>query len=55
MGLYLGPIRITRRGVRWRIGPRWLRLHGGAGGTGLTSHSRFALGQPQILLTQSTH
>jgi hypothetical protein len=37
MGIYIGPFRFTRRGVRWRIGPRWLRLHGGAGGPGIST------------------
>ncbi len=37
MGLYTRPsrflkVRLTRRGARWAIGPRWLRLHVGAGG-----------------------
>jgi hypothetical protein len=32
MGIYIRPsrflrVRVTRRGVRWAIGPRWLRLH----------------------------
>ncbi len=36
MGLYLRPSRflkaqVTRRGVRWAIGPRAARLHIGAG------------------------
>jgi hypothetical protein len=42
MGLYLRPsgflkVRVTRRGVRWAIGPRWLRLHLGAGGAGVST------------------
>lgn len=37
MGLYLGPFRFMRRGVRWRAGPRIFRLHGGAGGPGISS------------------
>jgi hypothetical protein len=37
MGLYLGPFRLTRRGVRVRIGPRAARLHIGAGGAGLST------------------
>ena len=42
MGLYLRPsrflkVRVTRRGVRWAIGPRWLRLHLGSGGPGLST------------------
>ena len=37
MGIYLGPVRVTRRGVRVRIGPRLLRLHFGAGGPGVST------------------
>src|SRR5215469_9128664 len=37
MGIYLGPFRFTKRGVRVRIGPRAARLHIGAGGTGLST------------------
>src|SRR5215469_4753316 len=37
MGLYLGPFRFTKRGVRVRIGPRAARLHIGAGGTGFST------------------
>lgn len=37
MGIYLGPIRLTKRGVRVRIGPRIARLHVGAGGTGVST------------------
>jgi hypothetical protein len=37
MGIYLGPLRFTRRGVRARIGPRWARLHIGAGGAGVST------------------
>ena len=37
MGVYIGPFRFTKRGTRVRIGPRWLRLHLGAGRRG---HSR---------------
>jgi hypothetical protein len=37
MGIYIGPFRFTRRGVRTRIGPRFFRLHAGAGGTGISS------------------
>ena len=37
MGIYLGPFRFTKRGVRIRIGPRAARLHVGAGGTGFST------------------
>lgn len=42
MGVYLNPsrflgIRLTKRGVRVRLGPRWLRYHTGAGGDGLST------------------
>ena len=42
MGLYLRPnryvgLRRTRRGWRVSIGPRWLRLHIGAGGDGVST------------------
>jgi len=37
MGIYLGPVRITKRGVRVRIGPRIARLHVGAGGAGVST------------------
>ncbi len=42
MGLYLRPSRflkaqVTRRGVRWAIGPRAARLHIGAGGAGVST------------------
>jgi hypothetical protein len=37
MGIYLGPFRLTKRGVRVRIGPRIARLHIGAGGTGIST------------------
>ena len=37
MGIYLGPFRLTKRGVRVRIGPRLFRLHTGAGGTGVSA------------------
>jgi len=42
MGIYLRimpgvKVRLGRRGVRWAIGPRWLRLHVGAGGTGIST------------------
>jgi hypothetical protein len=42
MGLYLRPsrflkVRITRRGVRWAIGPRAARLHLGDGGPGIST------------------
>jgi hypothetical protein len=42
MGTYLGNrwlrLRFTRRGVRWGLGPRWLRLHtGGVGGDGVST------------------
>jgi len=30
-------VRITRRGVRWAIGPRAARLHVGAGGPGVST------------------
>ncbi len=42
MGIYIRPsrflkVRVTRRGVRAAIGPRWLRAHFGAGGTGVST------------------
>ena len=41
MGSYLGRrwlrLRFTRRGVRWGLGPRLFRLHGGAGGPGVST------------------
>jgi hypothetical protein len=41
MGFYAGgrlaKIRVTRGGVRWGIGPRWMRRHGGAGGRGVST------------------
>jgi hypothetical protein len=43
VGIYLNPVRglvkvrITKRGVRWGIGPRAARLHFGAGGTGVST------------------
>jgi hypothetical protein len=42
MGIYIRPsrflkVRITRRGLRWAIGPRAARLHVGAGGTGIST------------------
>lgn len=37
MGIYLGPFRFTKRGVRVRIGPRAARLHVGAGGAGVST------------------
>jgi hypothetical protein len=37
MGIYLGPFRFTKRGVRVRVGPRVARLHFGAGGTGFST------------------
>jgi len=37
MGIYLGPFRITRRGVRVRVGPRIARLHIGAGRPGIST------------------
>ena len=37
MGIYLGPVRITKRGVRVRIGPRIAPLHVGAGGNGVST------------------
>jgi hypothetical protein len=30
-------VRLTRRGVRWGLGPRAARLHFGAGGTGVST------------------
>jgi hypothetical protein len=31
-------IRLGRRGVRWGLGPRWLRFHtGGGGGSGVST------------------
>lgn len=30
-------VRLSKRGARWAIGPRWLRLHVGAGGTGIST------------------
>lgn len=47
MGIYLGPFRLTKRGVRVRIGPRAARLHIGAGGPGLsTGAGPFTFYQP---------
>jgi hypothetical protein len=42
MGLYLRPsrllkMRISKRGTQVGIGARWLRLHVGAGGTGVST------------------
>ena len=42
MSLYLRPsrflkLRISRRGVRAGVGPRWLRLWSGAGGNGIST------------------
>jgi hypothetical protein len=42
MGIYirLAPgvkIRLSRRGVRWAVGPRAARLHLGAGGPGVST------------------
>ena len=42
MGIYLRllpgvKVRLTRRGVRWGVGPRSARVHFGAGGTGLST------------------
>jgi hypothetical protein len=42
MGIYIRPsrflkVRVTRRGVRWAIGPRAARLHLGAGGLGVST------------------
>lgn len=37
MGIYLGPFRLTKRGLRVRIGPRIARLHAGAGGPGIST------------------
>lgn len=42
MGLYLRPsrwlgLRITKRGVRVAVGPRWLRYHTGPGGDGIST------------------
>jgi hypothetical protein len=36
---YIGPFRFTKRGVRWQIGTRLFRLHGGAGGVGISTGS----------------
>lgn len=41
-GLYLHPlpgvnVRLSLRGLRWALGPRWLRRHGGAGGRGIST------------------
>jgi hypothetical protein len=30
-------VRVSRRGLRWAIGPRAARLHAGAGGTGVST------------------
>jgi len=47
MGIYIGPFRITSRGVRVRIGPRAARLHIGAGGAGFsTGAGPFTIYQP---------
>jgi hypothetical protein len=45
MGIYLKilpgvKVRLTRRGVRWDIGPRAARLHLGAGGPGVSTGAR---------------
>ncbi len=43
MSLYLRPCRFLklrisrRRGVRWSVGPRWLRFHTGGGGPGVST------------------
>lgn len=42
MGMYLRiapgvKVRLTRRGVRWGLGPRMARLHVGAGGAGVST------------------
>jgi len=42
MGIYIRPsrflkVRITRRGVRWAIGPKAARLHLGVGGPGMST------------------
>jgi hypothetical protein len=42
MGIYLRllpgvKVRLTRRGVRWGVGPRAARAHFGAGGTGVST------------------
>ena len=42
MGVYLRllpgvKVRVTRRGVRWGLGPRAARLHLGAGGPGVST------------------
>jgi hypothetical protein len=42
MGVYIRlmpgvKVRITRRGVRWGLGPRAARLHVGAGGSGVST------------------
>ena len=47
MGIYLGPFRLTKRGVRIRVGPRAARLHIGAGGAGFsTGAGPFTFYQP---------
>jgi hypothetical protein len=37
MGIFFGPLRVSKRGVRVRVGPRILRLHTGAGGAGIST------------------
>lgn len=42
MSLYLRiapgvKVRVSRRGLRWSLGPREARLHFGAGGTGVST------------------
>jgi len=42
VGLYIRPsrflkVRLSRRGARWAVGPRWLRAHFGSGGTGIST------------------
>ena len=42
MGIYVRlmpgvKVRLTRRGVRWGIGPRAARVHFGAGGAGVST------------------
>ena len=52
MGIYLSPsrylkLRLTKRGIRVAVGPRWLRYHAGAGGQGMsTGHGPFSWYRP---------
>lgn len=40
-------VRLSGRGARLALGPRWLRYHAGAGGRGIsTGRGRFTLYQP---------